>query len=216
MATAFQRRGTNKEGIMWNRSRTMVAALVALAACQGGEKSDPGPQGPAGPAGPTGPQGAAGPAGPTGPARHEHRDARREETWNPPGTRLDAHRAHRDAGVAALSPTNRALSDHSRDARASSSASRAGFLARSFSKYDPVVAATSGLEARYTILRAPSSGDTMNIFAMASTGRTHSGAAFQMPVATAPGCNAFTVTPLPESRRASSRVKSTLASLDRE
>jgi len=53
---------------MWNRSRIMVAALVALAACQGTEKGDPGPQGPAGPAGPTGPQGAAGPAGPTGPA----------------------------------------------------------------------------------------------------------------------------------------------------
>ena len=55
----------------------------------------------------------------------------------------------------------------------------------------------------------------MNIFAIASTGRSQPGAALQMPVATVPGCSAFTVTPLPASRRASSRVKRTLASLER-
>ena len=53
----------------------------------------------------------------------------------------------------------------------------------------------------------------ISFFASQIIGCIQSGAQSQIPVATAPGCTAFTVTPLPSSRFASARVNSTLPSL---
>jgi len=53
----------------------------------------------------------------------------------------------------------------------------------------------------------------ISFFASQIIGCIHPGAQPQIPVATAPGCTAFTVTPLPSSRFASARVNSTLPSL---
>jgi hypothetical protein len=71
----------------------------------------------------------------------------------------------------------------------------------------------SGAVAQWTVVRAPSSGEIMKSLAR---WRSPQGSSLQMSVATTPGWSAKVVTPLPASRRASSFVKSTLASFDTE
>ena len=78
------------------------------------------------------------------------------------------------------------------------------------------VALTSDAVARYTLARAPCCGESMNSHpTLDSSTRSSAGLPRNSWLLTTPGCSAFTVTPVPARRRASSRANSTLASLER-
>src|SRR5207237_9328614 len=120
------------------------------------------------------------------------------------------------AAVASLNPVSRSLSCQSRNASASSRARGAGSTILPFSKYWPVVPDSSGLATSCTIRRPPSSAEmNANRRKMAMSGFVQAGAPDQMAVSTVPGWRQFTVTPVPASFCASSRVYSTLPSLER-
>jgi hypothetical protein len=75
--------------------------------------------------------------------------------------------------------------------------------------------ATSGDEARYTMVSAPFSGEIAKILATRTACERNPPLPSPKRVATKPGCKQLAVTPCPAQRRASSRVKRILQSFDR-
>ena len=114
-------------------------------------------------------------------------------------------------------PTRSALTRHNRAAAAMSRACVEVRATRRRSKYSPLMPATSGDEARWIEVSAPCFGDSRNgcITAHPTPITPPRSPLEPKSERTTPGCRQLAVTPVPSSRRASSRVNSTLASLER-